>query len=270
MLERQQLLREQCSKKPANPSFVDDADFTRFIVIEKLKFVFCFIPKVSCTTWKRTLYTAKNPGNVLHSNPHKNSLFKWLKDYSPDERKEILDTYYKAMFVREPFERLAAAYRDQHTNLYFRKMFHPEIKNVKELKKGASDITFAKFVRDDLLRNNKTTLETNQHWRSYEQICPCEVKYDFIGHFENLAEEAPQLLRIIGVDDYVTFPDHRPSKSQPYMLEYYSQLTKDEIFTLGKIFELDFKLFGYDFPGPLKDVLKNKTLAEAVVQKQLG
>ena len=65
MLERQQLLREQCSKKPANPSFIEEADFTRFIVIEKLKFVFCFIPKVSCTTWKRTLYTAKNPGKVL-------------------------------------------------------------------------------------------------------------------------------------------------------------------------------------------------------------
>ena len=71
------------------------------------------------------------------------------------------------------------------------------------------------------------------------------------------------------MDDYVTFPDYRPSKSQPYMMEYYSQLTKDEISRLGKIFELDFKLFGYDFPGPLKDLLKNKTLAENVVQKQL-
>ena len=95
------------------------------------------------------------------------------------------------------------------------------------------------------------------------------MKYDFIGHFENLAEEAPQLLRIIGVDDNVTFPDYHPSKSQPYMMEYYSQITKDEISRLGKIFELNFKLFGYDFPGPLKDLLKNKTLAEEVVRKQL-
>ena len=267
MLERQQLIREQCSKKPPNPSFIEEADFTRFIVIEELKFVFCFIPKVSCTTWKRVLYAVKNPGKVLESNPHNNRLFKWLKGYSTDKRKEILDTYYKAMFVREPFERLAASYRDQHTYPYFKKMFHPEIKKVEEVKK--KEITFAKFVRDDLLRNNKTTLETNQHWRSYEHICPCEVHYDFIGHFENLAEEAPQLLKTIAVDDYVTFPDYHSSKSQPYMLEYYSQLTKDEIFTLGEIFKLDFKLFGYDFPGPLKDLLKNKTLAEEAAQKQL-
>ena len=186
----------------------------------------------------------------------------------PKTEKTILDTYYKAMFVREPFERLAAAYRDQHTNLYFKKMFHPEIKKVEEVKK--KEITFAKFVRDDILRNKKTTLETNQHWRSYEHICPCEVQYDFIGHFENLAEEAPQLLKTIAVDDYVTFPDYHPSKSQPYMLEYYSQLTKDEILTLGEIFKLDFKLFGYDFPGPLKDLLKNKTLAEECGSKTVG
>ena len=22
----------------------------------------------------------------------------------------------------------------------------------------------------------------NKHWRSYEQMCPCEVDYNFIGH----------------------------------------------------------------------------------------
>ena len=98
----------------------------------------------------------------------------------------------------------------------------------------------------------------NQHWRSYEQICPCEVDYDFIGHFENLGEEAPHLLRAIGVDHYVTFPDYHPSRSKPYLLEYFSQLSKEEIFKLGKFYELDFKLFGYDFPGPLKEfVAKN-------------
>ena len=93
----------------------------------------------------------------------------------------------------------------------------------------------------------------NQHWRSYEQICPCEVDYDFIGHFENLGEEAPHLLRTIGVDHYVIFPDYHPSRSKPYLLEYFSQLSKEEIFKLGKFYELDFKLFGYDFPGPLKE-----------------
>lgn len=260
MQERQQLLKAQCSNKPPNPSFIAEADFTRFIVIEELKLVFCFIPKVSCTTWKRVLYSAKNSGKVIESNPHNKKIFNWLKNYSLDDRQKILNTYYKAMFVREPFERVASAYKDQKRNGWFHRMFNPGLNSREELR-NAPEITFSKFIRDDLLRNGKSSLETNQHWRSYEQICPCEVDYDFIGHFENLAEEAPQLLRIIGVDDFVSFPDYRPSKAQPYMLEYYSELTKDEIFRLGKIFELDFKLFGYNFPGPLEGLLKNKTLA---------
>ena len=83
------------------------------------------------------------------------------------------------------------------------------------------------------------------------------MKFDFIGHFENLFEEAGRLLNIIGVDDYVKFPEYRPSKTQPYMQEYYSELTTSEISQLYEIFELDFKLFGYDrLPGPLLKVNK--------------
>ena len=261
MAERRQLLKEQCLTKPPNPSFIEEADFSRFIVIEKLKFVFCFIPKVSCTTWKRVLYSAENQGKQREKHFHSNRLFSWLKDYSVIERKEILKGYYKAMFVREPFERLVSAFRDKVNRLWFKRFVIPN-KTTDELKKEAA-VPFSTFIKSVLSSNASSLPERgyieDQHWRSYEQICPCEVDYDFIGHFENLAEEAPQLLKIIGVDDYVTFPEYHSSKTKSHALHYYSQLTKDEIFQLGRLFELDFKLFGYDFPGPLDEVLKNKT-----------
>ena len=161
------------------------------------------------------------------------------------------------MFVREPFARLASAYRDKIKSPWFKRFV---IQN-----KDKQRASFSNFIKS-ILSSNETTLHKlghveDQHWQSYEQICPCEINYDFIGHFENLGEEAPQLLKIIGVDDYVTFPEYHPSKSAPYMMNYYSQLAKDEIFQLGKFYNLDFKLFGYDFPGPLELVLKNKTIA---------
>ena len=37
---------------------------------------------------------------------------------------------------------------------------------------------------------------------------------------------------IIGVDDYVNFPEYHPSKTKSHVLDYYSQLTKDEIIQL--------------------------------------
>ena len=223
MLRRKQLLQDQCFRKPQNPLYIEEADFSRFIVIEKLRFVFCFIPKVSCATWKRVLYAAENMGKATGFNPHRRILFKWLSDYTPSKRKEILDSYYKAMFVRHPFERLASAYRDKKKKKWFQRLIYPENEELWE------KIKFSAFIRRELLTRNKTTLQTNQHWRSYEQICPCEVKFDFIGHFENLFKEAARLLNIIGVDDYVKFPEYRPSKTQPYMQEYYSELTTSEI-----------------------------------------
>ena len=267
MAERRQLFREQCLTKPPNPSFIEEADFTRFIVIEKLKFVFCFIPKVSCTTWKRVLYSAENQGEQIEKYFHRSGLFSWLKDYTVAERKEILKNYYKAMFVREPFERLASAYRDKVNRVWFKRFVIPN-KTTEELKKEAA-VPFSTFIKS-VLSSNATTLPgrgyiEDQHWRSYERICPCEVNYDFIGHFENLAEEAPQLLKIIGVDDYVTFPEYRPSKTTSHVLEYYSQLTRDEIFQLGRLFELDFKLFGYNFPGPLEEIYEEKSLLTELV-----
>ena len=257
MLRRKQLLQDQCFRKPQNPLYIEEADFSRFIVIEKLRFVFCFIPKVSCVTWKRVLYAAENMGKATGFNPHKRILFKWLSDYTPSKRKEILDSYYKAMFVRHPFERLASAYRDKKKKKWFQRLIYPENEEL------WGKIKFSAFIRRELLTRNKTTLQTNQHWRSYEQICPCEVKFDFIGHFENLFEEAGRLLNIIGVYDYVKFPEYRPSKTQPYMQEYYSELTTSEISQLYEIFELDFKLYGYDrLPGPLEKLIKNTTVSE--------
>ena len=267
MAERRQLLKEQCLTKPPNPSFIEEADFTRFIVIEKLKFVFCFIPKVSCTTWKRVLYRAENHEKQLALDPHCRSLFSWLIDYNVTKRKEILQNYYKAMFVREPFERLASAYRDKLNDVWFKRFVIPN-KTSEELSKAAT-VPFSTFIKSVLLSNATSFPERgyieDQHWRPYERICPCEVDYDFIGHFENLAEEAPQLLKIIGVDDYVTFPEYHPSETKSHVLNYYSQLTKDEITQLGRLFELDFKLFGYGFPGPLVEALKYKTITADIV-----
>ena len=266
MAERRQLLKEQCLTKPPNPSFIEEADFTRFIVIEKLKFVFCFIPKVSCTAWKCVLYSAENQGEVA-LRPHRKRLFSWLKDYNVTARKEILKNYYKAMFVREPFERLASAYRDKVNYLWFKRFVIPN-KTTEQLRKEAA-VPFSTFIKSVLSSNASTFPERgyieDQHWRPYERICPCEIDYDFIGHFENLGEEAPQLLKIIGVDDYVTFPEYHPSKTTSHVIDYYSQLTKDEILQLGRLFELDFKLFGYGFPGPLAEVLKNKTMTADMV-----
>ena len=36
-----------------------------------------------------------------------------LRTFSPDRQKEMLETYFKFTFVREPFERIVSAYKDK-------------------------------------------------------------------------------------------------------------------------------------------------------------
>ncbi|PFX33558.1 Carbohydrate sulfotransferase 13 [Stylophora pistillata] len=143
MTERRQLLHDQWLKKPPNAVFLQQADSSR--LIEELKLVFCFIPKVSGSIWKRTLYSAENNGEQLKGVPHNKKLFSWLQDYSILERQKILSTYYKAMFFREPFARLASAYRDKIKKPWFKRFLHPG-KTKREIERE-KDLPFSAFCK---------------------------------------------------------------------------------------------------------------------------
>lgn len=105
-------MRENCLKKLLNLFFIEEVDFICFIVIEKLKFVFCFILKVLCIIWKNVLYRVENDGKGIDIYVYDKKIFKWLKDYIFEKRKEILEIYYKVMFVCEFIERLVFVYKD--------------------------------------------------------------------------------------------------------------------------------------------------------------
>ena len=51
-----------------------------------------------------------NKAKGLKGNLHLNS-------FSADQQKQILETYFKFTFVREPFERILSAYKDKFVHL---------------------------------------------------------------------------------------------------------------------------------------------------------
>ena len=89
-----------------------DLHLSNFIVLEKYKLVYCTVPKVACTVWKRIL--ANLEGYNITNGVHKKTKgkLKILSNYTTEDRRKILKTYKKFMFVREPFERLLSSYRD--------------------------------------------------------------------------------------------------------------------------------------------------------------
>lgn len=255
-------VKEYCAKQ-GTQSDEKNPDFSNFIVSEKHKLVYCSVPKVACTVWKRIFANLQGINVTIGVHKYTKGKLKILSNYSLEERKKILKTYRKFMFVREPFERLLSAYRDcfygefKTTSDYWKK-YHEFIREVLSNGSGRhkdtlnGDVSFEQFATYLVLRRKEGKL-FQEHWREQHKLChPCRVKFDYIGHYETLAEDALFILRKANLENGVFFPEWKPTNTSSLMKKYYSTLSFLRIKQLQNIYQKDIELFGYSFPGPLK------------------
>ncbi|CAH0394765.1 unnamed protein product [Bemisia tabaci] len=268
--ERQEHLNNMCrlhSSHYAHTNMREDTQLLEHILVDrKHKLLYCYVPKVACTNWKRVLMVLSGLSNSSDASAipadvaHKPGTITRLSDLDPEEAQLLLDTYTKFIFVRHPFERLLSAYRnklEQHwlSSKYFQSRFGRHI--VKHYRPNPTnhsllwgdDVTFQEFVTFLIARENMTA---NEHWLPIEDLCrPCYINYDFIGKYETLYEDAEYLLKHIG-EPLLKFPRGPGSNTSSQLNKYYTTLTSDMIKQLYDIFQMDFKMFAYnlqDFLG---------------------
>jgi len=104
-------------------SFLKSATKTTLPLIldQQHKLLYCEIPKVGSTNWKRILIKLTDPRfkdirNVLAiRKPRKSDHYNltYITDLPESERWQVLKSYKAFTFVRHPFERLLSAYRDK-------------------------------------------------------------------------------------------------------------------------------------------------------------
>ena len=262
-------IKEFCAKYGTDHQSVDvDPDLDNLFVVEKYKIVYCSVPKVACTVWKGIM--AKLQGLNISKGIHKNTKgkLKILSNYSVGERETILKTYRKFLFVREPFERLLSAYRDCFWGKYktkqdYWKDYQGKIKQVLMSRTSlpnetySGNVTFEQFATYLVLRLREGGL-FQEHWREQYKLChPCRIQFDYIGHYETMAEDAMFILRKTNLENKVNFPEWQPTDTSELMQKYYSTLSLLRIRQLQSIYNKDFELFGYSYPGPLKAVVDN-------------
>ena len=245
--------------------------FFHLYVNDDHKFIYCEVPKVACTNWKRILLilTGKMnttdplalPADGVHDSLQ-NTYLKKLSSYSPKEIRHRLDNYYKFVFVRNPLERILSAYKNKFTltyNTYFhmhygRKIIKRFRKNpsAKSLETG-SDVTFPEFIR--YLLDPATTKKDlfNAHWRQYYQLClPCLVNYDFIGKFDTLDADISSVLSHLHVDHMIRFPKRPYSAKRPRTADIlrasFTNISSEDIHKLWELYSVDFAMFGYEYP----------------------
>lgn len=270
--QRKKLAKEVCtlSQKKTNLDSVikDRVLLDHIIVDEEHRLLYCYVPKVACTNWKRLLMVlmgkanTTNPLAIVADDSHRLNVFRRLDNYTGEEIRYRLDHFMKFMFIRHPFERLVSAFRNkfgQNSSSadYFRSRYGRQI--IKQYRTNASeeslsrghDVTFREFVQYIIDPRTVARANFNEHWRPMVDLClPCTIQYNVIGKYESLMDDAWLVLEKANLNQKVSFPrSDRPSSTNSLVEEYTKHLTREELLHLYHIYEMDFRLFDYHSPG---------------------
>ncbi|NXR98482.1 CHST9 sulfotransferase, partial [Oxylabes madagascariensis] len=186
-------------------SKMDSYVVNHLVVEHKHKFIYCEVPKVGCSNWKRTIFLLQSDLNsgaseIQHDTIHHTSLIKRLVSYSPALQKEFLSNYTKVIFTRHPLERLVVltAYRDKflHSEPFYSTTIANEIRAMFRKNKNSEKVSFQEFV-SFILAKPPHTLDV--HWKPMFLLCdPCNIHYDIMGKYETLGLDSEHVLKVIG------------------------------------------------------------------------
>jgi hypothetical protein len=173
------------------------------IVIPKYRLIFFTIPKVACTVFKQLFLRMMGDTNWRRwdvHDPAKNGL-KYLHDYSIRKASYMLasDKWKKAIFVRDPMDRILSAYLDKALSKNASYIIHKCCPK----KQKCGPIVQSSFT----LFLHAVHLCPDSHWEP--QIHRMEGRYwpliDFVGHLETAAVNAKALLMELGSNVWENF-----------------------------------------------------------------
>ncbi|XP_013393109.1 carbohydrate sulfotransferase 8 [Lingula anatina] len=263
MRRRTQHVRNTCKKYHLQRDFNDNM-IGQFYVEDRSRIVFCSIPKVGCSNWKRIILVLSANVNktdlrsLVQFELHHGSIqyrLQLLSSFTKFGVRFRLKHYLKFMFVRHPLERILSAYRDKletGDNVYYMRSVGKQIvKNFKanaskaELETG-SNVTFTEFLKF-ILSEHRKNIQLDVHWRPYMELAyPCAIPYDIIGKYETIEEDANNILRLISADHVVRYPpSEQTSKTSDLVKRYYEKIDKKLLQEVWAIYARDAELFDY-------------------------
>ena len=271
--QRQNRIKAACVRNSAriNRHEMDVNKLRHLFVNDKHKLIYCEVPKVACTNWKRILLilTGKmattNPLDLLPDRVHHDYAHRFLRtlnSYTSTEIQYRLRNYYKVIFVRNPLERMLSAYRNKFLsgdNTYFNQKYGTRIirryrvNATQDALRHGNGVTFNEFITYLL---DSRSGPFNSHWEAYYKLClPCLVQYDYIGKYETLGEDGNRVLRNLNVHRWLRFPvsNKKGTKTADELKAFFANTSLERIHKLWQLYSVDYDMFGYDYPDKFND-----------------
>ena len=242
------------------------------LVDDKAKTIYCFVPKVGCTSLSVLFFVnqgllpeseSQQPRGHINRRRLESLIAKRSFWHLNDtQRVYTLKNYFKFIMYRNPLERLVSGYRSKvqryplirterdspQYNWLRRAVYkttHP--KEYKEWSDSGSktpvQISFPDFI--DYWLSQPLALRQDEHFRPITELChPCRSRFDFYGNFRHFEEDAAVLLTRIRADEKYLRPGYYNSTTETnsLLLDYYEQLSEQQKWSvfIQLAFELDF------------------------------
>uniref|UniRef100_H3AUI8 Carbohydrate sulfotransferase n=2 Tax=Latimeria chalumnae TaxID=7897 RepID=H3AUI8_LATCH len=289
--ERRRVLQDVCT----NSSFqflgkkrlfddIPNKELDHLIVDDRHGIIYCYVPKVACTNWKRIMIVLSEsllnqgapyqdpldiPRDQVHNSSAHFTFNKFWRRYGKFSKhlmKIKLKKYTKFIFVRDPFVRLISAFRSKfelENDDFYRRFavvmlklysnFTEPPESVSEAFASGIKPTFLNFVQYLLDPRTEKNVPFNEHWRQVHRLChPCQINYDFIGKLESLDEDAEYLLRLLDMEKILHFPpSYRNRTASSWEMDWFADIPLEWRKKLYRLYEADFTLFGYPKPEHL-------------------
>ena len=255
---RHHRLQQVCGNTSVWRSKPDRRTLPYLLVDRRHHVVYCYIPKVACSSWKALLVRLAGSNRTnppVHQDFFLQSLgIRPMSQIPTQNRRDMLQDYSTFMFVRHPFDRLVSAYvnkfktRNMFT-VYFHKRYGCKIIKLfrgnhtsGDLQK-CNDVTFQEFVKY-LIHLHRNGGSFEPHWRPFHELCdPFNVPYDFIGKMETMSMDKTFVLHKFFNTTESSLPKRNPKGDDKHYLDEISSEDKDMLY---EVYKRDFLLFGYD------------------------
>lgn len=178
-----------------------------------------------------------------------------------DSNKEIMDNYFKFIYVRNPYTKILSAY------MYLKRRLENDNNTIRGLEENPDYFEdFNIFIKNYKHVNNISFFHA--FICQYEQLLDFSnnINFQYIAKTENLNEELINILTILDfnfINNDINFKKHNESKYEKEISEYYNEESFEFV---NNFFEKDFEIFEYEkynnfeeFKNKFLDISTNKT-----------